>query len=271
MTYQANLVKMEEYQRKFARYNFIKRSYFRWYFKLYHRLEVSGEVNIPKGAALIAANHSGGFDLDIIALSHFAHPERPIHALIAQDWHYLNSPWGRYYVGSGIPLWTQGGIRWDYIDPYLDRDGGRYPGLVAIYPEGNSSTFSRRHVLGTFFPGVVRIALRYRVPIVPAAMIGFCNAAPIFREIERDHTPNDVICPPFTFPVKLKIEFGALFELSGYYGMSLSREEESWVANEVVRPRLAELLSRHTKVEFGKTDVEMRRPKCSDSALEGRV
>jgi 1-acyl-sn-glycerol-3-phosphate acyltransferase len=252
---------MEEYHRKFARYNRLKRSYLRWYFRLYHRLEVGGVGNIPQGAALIAANHSGGFDLDIMALAQFGHPVRPIHPLIVQDWHYLNSLWGRYCIGSGIPLWTRGGVRWEYIDPYLDENGGRYPGLVAIYPEGNSSTFSRRHVLGVFFPGVVRIALRYRIPIVPAAMIGFSLAAPIFKEIERDHTANDIIFPPFTFPAKLKIEFGAPFELADYYGMSLSRQEESWVANEVVRPKLAELLRKHTKVELASVDAEMRKPK----------
>jgi 1-acyl-sn-glycerol-3-phosphate acyltransferase len=257
------------YQRRFARYNRIKRGWFRRYFRLYHRLEVRGIDRIPEGAALIAANHSGGFDLDIVALSHFAHPERPIHVLIAQDWHYLNSPWGRYYIGGGIPLWTQGGMRWEYIDPYLDRDGGRFPGLVAIYPEGNSNTFPRRHVLGTFFPGVVRIALRYRVPIVPTAMIGFCNASPIFWEIERDHTANDAICLPFTLPVKLKIEFGEPLELSDYYGMSLNRQEEYWVANEVVRPRLAELMCRNTRVELAGVDVPMKRPRSSGGRPSG--
>ncbi len=261
MTYQADLIKMEEYQRIFARYNRIKRSYLRWYFRLYHRLDVIGLHNIPEGAALIAANHGGGFDLDIISLAYFAHPDRPIHPLIAQEWHYLNSAWGRYGVGTGIPLRTRGGIRWEYIEPYLSANGSGYPGLVAIFPEGNSSTFSRRRVLGTFFPGVVRIALRYRVPIVPAAMVGFSLASPILKEIERDHTANDVICTPFTFPVKLKIEFGKPLDLSDYYGMNLSRAEEYWVANEVVRPRLAELLGRHTKVEPAKVDAEMRRPK----------
>jgi 1-acyl-sn-glycerol-3-phosphate acyltransferase len=259
-TYQADLATMEEYRRRFARYNRVKRSCFRRYFRLYHRLEVCGVENIPDGPALVAANHSGGFDLDIVALSHFAHPARPIHPLIAQDWHYLSSAWGRYWVGGGIPLWTRGGIRWDYVDPYLDENGGDYPGLVAIFPEGNSSTFSRRHALGAFFPGVVRIALKYRVPIVPAAMIGFSYDSPVVWEIERDHTANDAICTPFTFPVKLKIEFGAPFELSDYYGMDLSRPEESWVANEVVRPRLAGLLKKHAAVELARADVEMRRP-----------
>ncbi len=263
-TYPADRARMEEYRRRFARYNRLKRSYLRWYFRLYHRLEIIGIGNIPEGGALIAANHGGGFDLDIISLAQFAHPDRPIHPLIAQEWHYLNSPWGRYFIGSGIPLRTRGGIRWEYIDPYLGVNGSDYPGLVAIFPEGNSSTFSRRRVLGTFFPGVVRIALRYRVPIVPAAMIGFSKASPIFKEIERDHTANDVICTPFTFPVKLKIEFGRPIVLDDYYGMSLSRAEEYWVANEVVRPRLAELLGRHTEVEPAKAEVEMREPKRPD-------
>jgi 1-acyl-sn-glycerol-3-phosphate acyltransferase len=260
-TYQENMKKMDEYRRAFARYNRIKNAFFRRYFRLYHRLEVTGLGHIPEGAALIAANHGGGFDLDIVSLSRFAHPKRPIEVLIAQDWHYLNSPWGRYCIGSGIPLWTRGGIRWEYMDPYLCPGGDRYPGLVAIFPEGNSSTFGRRHVLGAFFPGVVRIALRYRIPIVPTAMVGFAAAAPVFWEIERDHTANDAICLPVTFPLKLRIEFGTPLELSEYYGMRLSREEEYWVANEVVRPRLVELLCRHTRVEPAEPDVEMKRPK----------
>jgi 1-acyl-sn-glycerol-3-phosphate acyltransferase len=258
--YRENVARMEEYRERFARYNRIKRSCFRRYFRLYHRLEVIGTEHIPEGPALIAANHGGGFDLDIVSLSRFAHPGRPIHVLIAEEWHYLNSPWGRYWVGDGIPLRTRGGIRWEYIDPYLDKSGDHYPGLVAIFPEGNSSTFWRRHVLGAFFPGVVRIALRYRVPIVPAAMIGFSRAAPILTEIERDHTAGDVICLPFTFPLKLKIAFGAPLVLDDYDGMILSREEEFWVANEVVRPRLAEVLDRHTKVELAKAGVKMNKP-----------
>jgi 1-acyl-sn-glycerol-3-phosphate acyltransferase len=254
---------MEEYRRSFAWYNRIKRSYFRMYFRLYHRLEISGVNNIPDGPALIAANHSGGYDLDIISLSEFGHPTRRIHALIAQDWHYLYSPWGRYYVGAGIPLWTRGGIRWEYIDPYLDKGGRHYPGLVSIYPAGNSSTFRQRRRLNMFFPGVVRIALRYRIPIVSAAMVGFGSAAPIFKEIERDHGPNDILCLPFTLPVKLKIDFGEPFELSDYYGRRLSKEEEFWVANNVVRPKLAEVLSKHGKVILPEPEAPMKEPALS--------
>lgn len=47
---------------------------FSQYFKYFHRLEVRGLENIPKGAAIIAPNHTGGYDMDIVAISHCCHP-----------------------------------------------------------------------------------------------------------------------------------------------------------------------------------------------------
>ena len=260
MDYENNLKKIDAYKKKFARYNRIRKSYFRKYFKIYHRYEVIGVDNIPDGPALIAVNHGGGFDLDIVSLSDCTHPTRDIQPLVAADWHFLFSPWGRYYIGTGIPLWTQGGIRWEYIDRHLDKNGDHYPGLVSIYPEGHSGTFKERNVLHKFFPGVVRIALRYRVPIVPVAMIGFHRASPIPFEIQRDHGPNDPICLPFTLPVKLKAEIGEPFELSEYYGKELNRAREFRVANEIVRPKVAELLAKHGKVALEQVNVEMQKP-----------
>ena len=260
MDFSENMEKIERYRREFARYNRVRKAIFRAYFRVFHRFEVRGVENIPEGPALIATNHSGGFDLDIVALSDLCHPTRPIHSLIADEWHYLNSAWGRWYVGGGIPLWTRGGIRWEYIDPYLEPGGKHYPGLIAIYPEGHSGLFRERHCLNKFFPGVVRIALRYRVPIVPVPMIGFQRASPILSELEVDHAPNYPITPPLPFPVKLKAEFGKPFQLSDYYGHNLSREQEYWLANEVVRPHVAEILSRHGKVLMKPVDVEMQEP-----------
>ncbi len=245
----ANREKMAAYQRNFQRYNRVRKAFLRNWLRFYHRLEVIGIDRLPAGPALIAANHGGGFDLDIMTLSDCCHPTRPIQTLIDYNWHYHRHWWGRYFIGSGIPLWTTGGIRWDYLDPYLKPGGESFPGLVAIFPEGHSGAFRRRRVLSPFFPGVVRIALRYRLPIVPAAMVGFHSAAPILYEIQRDHGPNDIVFLPFTFPVKLKVEFGEPFELTEYYGQELPREEEFRVANDLVRPRLAALLAKHQPVD----------------------
>ncbi len=63
------LQRIVDYQKSYASYNKIKRNLFRLCFRLCHRLKVTGKGNIPKGAALIATAHGGGFDLDIVGLS----------------------------------------------------------------------------------------------------------------------------------------------------------------------------------------------------------
>jgi len=83
MDFEANMKKIKEYEKEFERYNRRRKTVFRKYFKIYHRFEVIGLEHIPEGAALIATNHSGGFDLDIVALSDCCHPTREIHSLIA--------------------------------------------------------------------------------------------------------------------------------------------------------------------------------------------
>ncbi len=258
--FEKNARRMQAYHQAFAGYNRRKKKFFQAYFKYFHRLEVLGRENVPPGPALIAANHSGGLDLDIVALSYCSLPDREIHVLIVETWHYLNSQWGRYYVGGGIPLWTRGGIRYEYIDPYLKPGGDRYPSLVAIYPEGDSGTFRERHRLRRFFSGVARIAIHYQVPILPVAQVGFQKACPILKEIPLDHEPGYPIAPLFPFPVKLKVEFGKPFTLEKYYGRELSRPEENWIANEVIRPQIAELLAKHTRTVVPEVKGEMKEP-----------
>ncbi len=234
---------------------------FSQYFKYFHRLEVRGLENIPKGAALIAPNHTGGYDMDIVAISHCCHPTREIQVLIMDKYHYLNSAWGRYWVAGGIPLWLTGGIRWQYINPYLHKKGSQYPGLVCMFPEGQSGLFQLRHVLHKFFPGIVRIALKYKVPIVPVASLGFHRAIPIFKEYKQDHGPPDpILFSPISFPFKLKIEFGEPFELDKYYDQPLTKEEEWWIANHIIRLKVAKLLSKYTRVELAKVDIRMKKP-----------
>lgn len=234
---------------------------FRYYFKFYHRFEVRGIEHIPKGAALIAPNHSGGFDLDIVAISHCCHPMREIQVLIMDKYHYINSAWGRYWVAGGIPLWLQGGIRWQYLNPYLHEKGSRYPGLVCIFPEGQSGLFQRRHVLNKFFPGIVRVALRYKVPILPVASVGFHKVSPIFKEYKQEHGPPDpILFSLIPLPFKIIIEFGKPFELTEFYDKMLTKEEEWWIANRIIRPKVAHLLGKHTKFELAKVDVKMKDP-----------
>jgi 1-acyl-sn-glycerol-3-phosphate acyltransferase len=131
---------------------------------------------------------------------------------------------------------------------------------VAIFPEGNVPHYRDRHVLGMFYPGVVRMALRYRVPIVPAAMVGFDRANPILKVIPHDKSPDDLICLPFTLPFKCIVEFGKPLYLDEYYDKKLSKEEEFWIANEVVRPRLHEVLDRYHGTAMAPVTAVMKKP-----------
>ena len=234
---------------------------FRNYFKIYNRLKVGGVENIPEGPAIITPNHSGGFDLDIVAISHCCHPTRDIEVLIMDRWHYITSTWGKYWTASGIPLWLRGGLRWQYINPYLHEKGSQYPGLVCMFPEGQSGLFHRRHLINKFFPGVVRIALKYEVPIVPTATVGFHKISPILNEKRPEHgPPKPTMMLPIPLPFKAKIEFGKPFELDEYYGQELTKEEEWWIANNIIRKKVAKIRSKYTKVELAKVDIPMKKP-----------
>ncbi len=246
---------------KYETFKCIRKFLFGQYLKFYHRLEVKAVENIPKGAAVIAANHSGGYDLDIVVISDFCHPSREIQVLIMDKYHYMYSMWGRYWVASGIPLWLSGGIRWQYINPYLDKKGSKYPGLVCMFPEGHSGLFQKREILNKFFPGVVRIALKYKVPIIPTATYGFQRAIPILKEYPQEHGPPDpILFSLIPFPVKLIVEFGEPIKLNDYYNMKLTKEEEYWIANEIIRPKVAQLRAKYTEVILAKVDVKMKKP-----------
>ncbi len=246
---------------KFETYNKVRKFLYDIYFKFYHRLKVIGVENIPDGPALIVSNHSGGGDLDILLVSDHCHPTRSIQALLWEKVHYIHSLYGRLIIGSGIPLWIQGGIRWKYINPYLHEMGSQFPGLVCMFPEGRTGSFAKRHTINQFFPGVVRIALKYKVPIVPMATIGLHKVTPILKEFPREHAPDGRIALLLNLPFRVKIEFGKPFELDEYYDRQLSKEEETWIANKVIRPQIANIRKKYTKVEFSEVTLKMREPK----------
>jgi len=89
---------------QFETYKKIRIKFLKLYFRFYHRLEVVGLKNIPEGPALIVPNHSGGLDLDILAMSYCCHPSREIQVLIVENYHFKTSMFGKYYLMGGIPL-----------------------------------------------------------------------------------------------------------------------------------------------------------------------
>ena len=59
---------------------------------------------------------------------------------------------------------------------------------------------------------------------------------------------------------RLKVEFARPFTLDQYDGRGLTRAEANWIANQVVRPRVAEVLARHTGTVLAEPKLKMQEP-----------
>ena len=157
------------------------RKFFPWWMRVYHRLEIRGIENLPKeGSAVIAPNHSGSFDLDnfsiMSALEHFKtrNPARKRIWLCYWDKWAVEEPMWAPWVQkfSPIPINLQGkGIPFRLVDKIVQRGE-----LIAIMPEGTSATIQEGYRIWKFYPGVIRLHLRYKIPIIPTACIGFVKA-----------------------------------------------------------------------------------------------
>ncbi|MGQ4874571.1 MAG: 1-acyl-sn-glycerol-3-phosphate acyltransferase [Promethearchaeia archaeon] len=192
------------------------RELFPKFIRYYNRLEINGIENIPKkGSAIIAPNHSGDLDLDnFVIMTLFEqfktnNPSRKrIWLCYWDNWSIGNNLWSKWVQKfSPIPIsLTGGGIPWKIVDKIVKRGE-----LIAIMPEGHSAAINEGYRLWKFYPGVIRLHLRYKIPIIPTAMIGFIVATPILR---NKYNPNlrppfyGDITIPFIFPKKLIIHFG---------------------------------------------------------------
>lgn len=51
--------------------------------------------------------------------------------------------------------------------------------FLAIMPEGHSASIHEGYSLWKFYPGVIKLHLKYQIPIIPTACLGFLECAPI--------------------------------------------------------------------------------------------
>jgi 1-acyl-sn-glycerol-3-phosphate acyltransferase len=134
----------------------------------YFRTEVHGLEHVPRGRALLIANHSGQIPIDalIIGLAVFLDSERPrLVRTMVEKWMQtipFIAPWiARLGQVVGVP---------DNCNLLLAREE-----LILAFPEGVRGIvkpFTRRYQLEEFGPGFMRMALATDSPIVPVAVIG---------------------------------------------------------------------------------------------------
>ena len=198
-----------------------------WLYDRWFRVKSVGHEHVPTtGRALIAPNHSGLLPLDaaMVGVDLIKNLPQPRLMRAVVDHFVAHTPFANtfiYRAGQVV------GNRKNF-ESLLDRDH-----LVAVFPEGAKGTgklFSERYQLRPFNVGFVELALTYRAPIVPTAIIGAEEQAPIFynvRSLARLlKLPYFPITPTFPwlgpaglipYPVRYHIIYGEPFHFYREY------------------------------------------------------
>jgi 1-acyl-sn-glycerol-3-phosphate acyltransferase len=161
---------------------FFDRTVLEFFYRHWFRVEVEGIEHVPStGGALLVSNHAGALppDAPMIAKAvkeEHPHP-RPVHLLVENFF--------KGYPGFAMLLPKIGAVPAHPANAHrLLYDEGQ---LVQVMPEGRKGTeklYSERYRLRRFGRGgFVAAAMRAQAPIVPIALIGAEEAAPIFAHI----------------------------------------------------------------------------------------
>jgi len=208
-----------------------------WAYESWFRVRSAGHENIPaEGRVLITPNHSGLLPLDamMMAVDLVKRLPKPRLMRAVVDHFVASTPFVStfmYRAGQII------GNRSNF-EKLLDREH-----LVAVFPEGARGTgklFRQRYELRRFNVGFIELALRYRAPVVPAAVIGAEEQAPILYDVKPlarllglpyfPITPTFPLLGPLgmvPYPVRYHITYGAPFHFYEEYPPAAADEPET--------------------------------------------
>lgn len=149
------------------------------YFRLFHRVVVSGEEHVPpQGAVILAPNHQSNYDGMLVG---FRVP-RPIHPMVAGA-----------YCRAPVLGWVLQSLHCIPVDGPRDKtaysrvlDVLRQQGVAVIFPEGHRSPDGR---LMKLQKGAARAALTVGADIVPVSLLGAYEAWPRHRWVPRLFKP----------------------------------------------------------------------------------
>jgi len=187
-------------------------------YRHYFRVRSEGHANVPvTGPVVLAANHGGllPFDGAMAVVDQLLHSEPPRLARAILDRFAGALPWINVFMARvGQVVGTH-----ENFSRLLD-DGE----VVLVFPEGIDGirkTITQRYRLQRFHVGFVEHALRARAPIVPMAILGSDDQAPILFDVKPVARwlglPTAPITPTFPwfgpvgllpYPVRYRIVYG---------------------------------------------------------------
>lgn len=196
-------------------------AFFKLVYKYWFRVESSGHAHVPdKEGAILAANHGGLLPFDgamVVCDGALAlRPARLVRTVVdrwAGSLPFLNV----FYARVGQVVGSRDNVR----------ELLRAKELVLVFPEGMAGIKKRaveRYVLQSFHVGFVEEALRRRVPIVPVAIVGADDQAPVLWDVAPlarllglpifPITPTFPLLGPLgllPYPVRYQIHYGEPF------------------------------------------------------------
>jgi 1-acyl-sn-glycerol-3-phosphate acyltransferase len=214
-----------------------------WYDR-YFRVASEGSENIPlDGPAIIVANHSGVLPIDAALLWLDIGRRTPRRLRPIADRFVPLLPFiGTWFARTGVVSGTHANVR------RLLRERE----LIAIFPEGvagPAKPFSRRYELQQWRVGHAELAIRYRAPIIPAAIIGAEEAWPVLlrlrglRAFGAPYLPVPMV--PLPLPVSIHIHYGEPIELFRDYPVETADDPGAvGEAAEDVKDAVAALVAR---------------------------
>jgi 1-acyl-sn-glycerol-3-phosphate acyltransferase len=198
----------------------LDRTLVEFFYRLWFRCEVEGIENVPaEGGALLVSNHAGALPPDAAMIAkaikeEHPHP-RPVNLTME---HFF-----RGYPGFSMLLPKIGGVPAHPANVHRLLFDERQ--LVLVFPEGRKGTeklYKDRYRLRRFGRGgFAEAAMRARAPIVPVAVVGAEEAAPVFAQIRPLQRLTGLLYFPITptfphlgllgmlgyLPAKFKIRF----------------------------------------------------------------
>lgn len=156
----------------------------------YFSLCATGQDRLPAGPFIVAGNHSSL--LDWVFVARFV--ERPIRFVLTREF-YDQAGFTRLYRRLGVIPIRDGAIELSAVRQLLATlQRGE---IVGVFPEGR---ITRDGTLLPAQPGVVAIAARAGVPIVPVGVQGAFEAFPRDARLPRPHAVRVAYGEPLVIP-----------------------------------------------------------------------
>lgn len=213
--------------------------------RTYGRLHVEGLERIPKGPAILVANHNGwaGLDYAMLFISVYDGLARVPRVAVHPSYFRMAPLRPRAERLGFFEVSVQTSTR------ILDEKG-----LVTFFPEGEDGNFKpfwKRYQLQPFKPGFARVALASLAPVVPISIVGGEDASPTLGRVTPLEDILDVPIPiPLSLlplPAKWRIHVNEPIDPHGY----LDRETPDQDVAELLAADVRDVLQRDVREQLG--------------------